>query len=108
MDLTRYQLEASRTAIFPDTIALAYCTMGLAGEAGEIANKVKKVYRDDGGKVTPEKRRELGDEIGDCLWYLSQLAEMLDLDLGYLAGENLAKLADRAARGVLGGSGDKR
>ena len=91
-----------KTAIFPEDQGLAYTTLGLAGEAGEIANKVKKVIRD--GRSTDG----ISDELGDVLWYLAAVANELGADLGDIANNNLKKLADRQARNVLGGSGDNR
>ena len=111
MNFTEYQNETAATAIYPcgTTIeALSYVTMGLCGEAGEIANKVKKILRDDGGAITQGKKRELADELSDCMWYMSQLASELGFSLEELAESNIAKLRDRAARGVIKGSGDNR
>lgn len=82
--------------------------MGLVGEAGEIANKVKKIMRDEGGHVSMDKKSQLADEAGDVFWYLSQLASELGFNLEAIAKRNAAKLSDRAARGVLQGSGDNR
>ena len=100
--MNTYQAKAKETAIFPPETALAYLTLGLVGEAGEIANKAKKVIRD--GRSTDG----LADELGDVLWYVAVLADHLGKDLGDLADENLAKLASRKERGALGGSGDNR
>ncbi len=97
-----YQLKAKETAIFPKDKALEYLCLGLVGEAGEIANKAKKVIRDN------KKDHDLGGEIGDVLWYCAMLADHLKLDLGAIMQSNLDKLSDRKKRGVLGGSGDKR
>lgn len=107
-----YQLETSSTAMYPEAgtgsqLALAYVGLGL-GETGEVQGKLKKIIRDDGGVVNDEKRRELGKEIGDVLWYLARLADELDYNLGDLAQENLDKLASRKKRGVIQGSGDNR
>lgn len=99
---SQYQSKANETAIFPKEVALSYVTLGLVGEAGEIANKVKKVIRD--GRSTDG----IADELGDVLWYLAVLAETLGEDLGQIADKNLQKLASRKERGVLGGSGDNR
>ena len=82
--------------------------LGLAGEAGEVAEHVKKVLRDDGGEVGPERRAAMSKELGDVLWYVAQLASELDLDLDEIARENLDKLFSRQRRGVLSGSGDDR
>ena len=104
-----YQEKACETAIFPKNKAMEYLTLGLTGEAGEIANKVKKFIRD--GAAQDEylaKRIEIGYEIGDVLWYCAVLAEELDMNLGHIMENNLQKLADRKKRGTLSGSGDNR
>lgn len=110
LTLNGYQEQASATAIYPGRgggIGLAYVGLGL-GEAGEVQGKIKKVLRDDGGTLTPEARTAIAKEAGDLLWYLAMLADELDLTLSAIAEANLAKLADRAGRGVLTGSGDER
>ena len=104
-----YQSRACETAIFPKHRATEYLTLGLTGEAGEIANKVKKFIRD--GAVKDEylaKRIEIGYEIGDVLWYCAVLAEELEMNLGHIMEKNLEKLADRHKRGKISGSGDHR
>lgn len=83
-------------------------TLGLVGEAGEIANKVKKIIRDNGGVVTPEQASQIATEVGDVLWYVAALSRELGVDLGEVAQANIQKLTDRQARGVIGGSGDNR
>ena len=111
MNFTDYQQATARTAIYPSNSpieALSYVTMGLVGEAGEIANKVKKILRDNDGVVTDGYRRAIGGEIGDVMWYLSQLATELDYELEWLAENNLNKLRLRAENGTLQGSGDNR
>ena len=107
-DFTAYQRAARETAIYPKHLAVIYPTLGLAGEVGEVAEKVKKIYRDDGGEITKEKRAALVKELGDVLWYLATLAGDLGIDLGDVAEENLKKLRDRAERKKLQGSGDSR
>ena len=97
-----YQEEAKKTAIFPANKALEYLSLGLVGEAGEVANKVKKIIRDK--KIDGD----LSGEIGDVLWYCAMLADYLDVNLGKIMENNLDKLRSRKERGVLGGSGDKR
>jgi NTP pyrophosphatase (non-canonical NTP hydrolase) len=82
--------------------------LGLCGESGEVADKVKKVIRDQGGSFSPEVIEGLKLELGDVLWYVAQLASELGLDLDHVAQANLDKLASRAARNVLSGSGDLR
>ncbi len=104
-----YQEKACKTAIFPESQAMEYLTLGLTGEAGEIANKVKKFIRD--GATKDEylaKRIEIGYEIGDVLWYCAVLAEELEMNLGHIMENNLEKLADRHKRGKISGSGDNR
>ena len=104
-----YQIAAGDTAIFPKEKALEYLTLGLTGEAGEIANKVKKFIRDGASKEEYlAKRIEIGYEIGDVMWYCAVLAEELDMNLGHIMEKNLEKLADRKKRGKISGSGDNR
>jgi NTP pyrophosphatase (non-canonical NTP hydrolase) len=87
---------------------LAYPALGLAGEAGEVAEHAKKAIRDDAGVVTEERRLAMAKELGDVLWYVSQLASELGLELDQIAHANLEKLLSRQRRGVLSGSGDER
>ena len=109
MDLNAYQQGARRTARYPDVGANPiYPTLGLCGEAGEVADKVKKVIRDRGGSFSPEVIEALKLELGDVLWYVAQLSTELGLDLAEVATANLEKLASRAARNVISGDGDQR
>ena len=109
MDFNNYQKSAKKTAIYPNIGKnFLYPTLGLVGEAGEIANKVKKIFRDDKGKVTKEKRDELFAEMGDVLWYMAQLSTELNLKLSDIAKHNLKKLSQRQKENRLHGSGDKR
>lgn len=109
MEFREYQKKSRETALYPDKDGnFVYPTLGLVGEAGEVAEKVKKILRDDGGVVSGEKREEIKKELGDVLWYLSQLATEFDLSLDNIAEENLIKLFSRKERGKLGGSGDDR
>jgi NTP pyrophosphatase (non-canonical NTP hydrolase) len=109
MELSEYQSLSRRTATYPRAGEdLTYPALGLCGEAGEVAEKVKKTLRDDGGVLTDERREALSRELGDVLWYLSQLATEAGLDLEEIAAENLDKLFSRQERGVLRGSGDDR
>lgn len=109
MNLTDYQNQAIKTAIYPHSQAIIYPTLGLTGEAGEVAEKVKKMIRD--GYLDPYA---LHKEIGDVLWYLAALCNDLseefglDLSLSKAAENNLAKLADRAKRNAIQGNGDNR
>jgi NTP pyrophosphatase (non-canonical NTP hydrolase) len=109
MDFQDYQQRSRETAFYPGAGSnVLYPTLGLCGEAGEVADKVKKVLRDRGGQITDDVRDDLQLELGDVLWYVAQLATELGLDLEQIAASNLAKLASRAARNVIGGSGDRR
>lgn len=108
MKFNDYQSQTEKTAIYPIEIGLAYVTMGLAGEAGEIANKVKKIYRDKDGNLDAETAMTLADELGDVLWYVSQLATELGVNLEDVAQNNIEKLTSRQKRGTLTGEGDNR
>ena len=109
MDFKDYQKKSRKTAVYPQAGRnFIYPALGLAGEAGEVANKIKKILRDDRGKVTVLKKEELKDELGDVLWYVTQLATELGLSLEYIAKHNNKKLAKRQKRSKLQGSGDKR
>jgi len=109
MDLNYYQTAALQTAIYPNMGAnFAYPALGLVGEAGEVADKLKKVIRDNDGVLTDTVRDAVSKELGDTLWYISVLAYEMDYDLETIAANNLAKLASRQERGVLTGSGDNR
>lgn len=109
MTFDEYQKRAKETARYPKVgRGFVYPTIGLIGEVGEMANKVKKVFRDDGGVMEPPRREEISKELGDILWYLSQTATELDLSLDDIARTNLEKLASRFSRGAIGGSGDDR
>ncbi|MDQ3607637.1 MAG: nucleoside triphosphate pyrophosphohydrolase family protein [Actinomycetota bacterium] len=109
MDLTHYQERSRVTAVYPDAGAnLLYPTLGLCGEAGEVAEKVKKMIRDDGGVLSDARRGALAAELGDVLWYVAQLATEAGLDLDSIAWGNLDKLRSREERGALRGSGDER
>jgi NTP pyrophosphatase (non-canonical NTP hydrolase) len=108
MELSEYQRLSRRTAEYPREAWLTYPALGLAGEAGEVAEHAKKAIRDDAGQVTDERRGAIAKELGDVLWYVSQLATELGLELEEIAETNLEKLLSRQRRGVLSGSGDER
>jgi NTP pyrophosphatase (non-canonical NTP hydrolase) len=108
VELSEYQRESRRTAEYPREAWLAYPALGLAGEAGEVAEHAKKAIRDDAGKVSDERRAAMSKELGDVLWYVAQLASELGIELEDIAAQNLEKLFSRQARGVLSGSGDDR
>jgi NTP pyrophosphatase (non-canonical NTP hydrolase) len=95
MDLSEYQRQSRRTAEYPREAWLAYPALGLAGEAGEVAEHAKKAIRDDAGKISDERKAAMSKELGDVLWYVAQLATELELDLDDIAGQNLEKLLSR-------------
>lgn len=106
MEFNEYQKQALSTAIYPE--GFSYPALGLAGETGEVCEKIKKIIRDKQGVITFPDRQEIMKELGDVLWYLSALANEFDLTLDNIAEQNLIKLSDRRNRGVLGGSGNDR
>lgn len=112
MFLDDYQTKAMSTAVYKQTVPtdlhLPYAILGLAGEAGELANKEKKILRDDNGDVTPEARRLLMKELGGVLWYCAAVAYEIGLSLSEVAQYNINELASRKERGTLQGSGDDR
>lgn len=109
MTLTEYQLQAMETAIYPDIgHGLVYPTLKLCGEAGEFSELVGKMFRDNNGTLTDERRRKLILELGDVLWYVAACAHELDMDLVDVAHLNLSKLAGRKAAGTIQGSGSDR
>lgn len=103
VDFRSYQDMAAETAVYKAEHQVIYPALGLAAEAGEVANKVKKILRD--GNFN---REAIADEVGDCLWYIAALCRDLNVDMKELAKNNLRKLHDRKARGVIQGNGDKR
>lgn len=103
MDMSEYQDVASDTAIYPPEHEIIYPALGLAAEAGEVANKVKKILRDKNFD-----RNGIADELGDCLWYIAALCRDLNIEMSEVAKGNLKKLKDRQDRGTLKGNGDKR
>jgi NTP pyrophosphatase (non-canonical NTP hydrolase) len=109
MLLSDYQRLSRRTATYPGAgDNIVYPTLGLAGEAGEVAEKVKKLLRDDGGVLSDERRAALGAELGDVLGYVAHVATEAGQELEEIAQANLDKLLSRQQRGVLSGSGDSR
>ena len=107
-DLDMYQKVAITTAIYPREQAIIYPTLGLTGEAGEVANKVKKIIRDGSNSKDERLVSEIKSEIGDCLWYIAVLASDFDIKLSDIASSNLEKLANRKKNGTIHGSGDNR
>ena len=110
MTFDEYQKRALTTAIFHDhgLNDLMHWVLGVNGEAGEIAEKLKKIIRDQNGELTEVDKKEIVKEIGDVLWYLSALASHFDATLDDIATSNLQKLASRHQRGVIKGKGDNR
>lgn len=108
MEINEYQALALETAIYPEQYKILYPALGLAGEAGEAADKVKKMIRDDNGEVSEERRHAIALEIGDVLWYCATLANDLRYSLEEIARMNYEKLKSRKERGKIGGSGDER
>lgn len=109
MNFKDYQKKSKKTAIYPNRGKnYIYPTLGLAGEAGEVAEKIKKVIRDKKLKIDLNTKTEISKELGDILWYVSQLATELELDLNKIASQNIEKLFSRKKRGKLSGSGDNR
>jgi NTP pyrophosphatase (non-canonical NTP hydrolase) len=109
MNFTEYQEKSRKTALYPDKgNNFIYPTLGLSGEAGEVAEKIKKVIRDKGGIIDEETKEAIKKELGDVLWYVSQLATELGLSLDEIAEKNIEKLLSRLERGKLQGSGDDR
>lgn len=103
MDLNEYQTKAGETALYPDDQRIVYPVLGLAGEAGELANKLKKYLRKGKSldELGPDERVALIDELGDALWYIASIAFDLGYSLGYVADFNLLKLRARMERGEI-------
>ncbi|MDT8307173.1 MAG: nucleoside triphosphate pyrophosphohydrolase family protein [Anaerolineae bacterium] len=108
-NLDEYQRQSRKTwSLISTDHPIVYPTLGLANEAGEVAGKVKKIFRDRGGEIAAEDREALKQELGDVLWYLAQICTELDLSLSEVASANLTKLFSRLDRGTLYGDGDNR
>ncbi len=110
MNFNEYQDKASETAQFERTglPAIIYVTLGLAGETGELVEKIKKAFRNDGGAISDGAKEDIKREMGDVLWYLSQSARALDIDFDDVATANLTKLKDRQERDTIKSEGDYR
>lgn len=110
MDFGTYQESAKKTAVYPGRGQgnWTYAALGLAGETGEICEKLKKVLRDDGGRISDERLAAVRKELGDVLWYVATLCTELGLDMDGVATENLRKLSARKAADRLHGEGDER
>jgi NTP pyrophosphatase (non-canonical NTP hydrolase) len=107
MTLDEYQGRAIKEAFY-EKDDITYNALGITGEAGEIADHVKKMLRDDGGELTEERREILKKELGDVMWYVANMARRLDFKLSEIAQANIDKIIDRKSRGVQHGSGDNR
>ncbi len=108
-DFATYQRESRKTwSLIHTDHAIVYPTLGLVNEAGELAGKVKKIFRDKQGQISEEERQALKGELGDVLWYLTQICTELDLTLEEVAEANIEKLFSRLERGKIGGDGDNR
>lgn len=108
-----YQEQATRTAVYPNVgTNMVYPALGVAEEAGEVAGKVKKFWRNLGvmnpNQLNTEQKLTVMKEMGDVLWYMAALATELKVDLSLIASQNIEKLLDRQARGVIKGEGDNR
>jgi len=109
MELNDFQKECRKTALYPEVgDNVIYPTLGLVGEAGEVADKVKKILRDKKGIFDKDSKEEIKFELGDVLWYISQLSSELGYELEEIANSNLQKLSSRKLRGKIKGSGDDR
>jgi len=107
-DFGEFQLVAHSTAQYPREFGVYYTALGLAGEAGELCNKVKKIMRDKGGVIDDATRADLASEAGDCCWYIAEFCTAIGVPLEFVVRGNVQKLADRKARNVIKGSGDNR
>jgi NTP pyrophosphatase (non-canonical NTP hydrolase) len=103
-----YQMFAMETAKLSGSMKINYPTMGLCGESGEVAEKVKKVYRDNKGIFTHDKAEEIAKELGDVLWNLAVLSHEMGFKLSDVAQMNVDKLNSRIERNTLHGNGDNR
>mgnify|MGYP002681394220 CR=1 FL=1 len=108
MTFEEYSKQAIGTAVYPATMRVIYPTLGLTGEAGEVAEKVKKLYRDQNGVLNAEVVQNIKLELGDVLWYINAMCRDLGLTLEEVAQANIEKLSSRAQRGQIHGNGDKR
>lgn len=109
MNFNDYQTKSRLTAKYPVIgHRVIYPTLGLVNEAGEVAGKIKKVFRDKEGQISEETREALKAELGDVLWYIAQVATELELSLEEIAEANITKLLDRLERGKIRGDGDNR
>lgn len=109
MNFEEYQKAAKEKAVYP-TLGhpVVFPTLGMLGEAGEVSEKIKKIFRDHDSEITESTREEIKKELGDVLWYMSQIASELDINLQEIAEFNLEKITSRHERGAVWGEGDNR
>ena len=105
---TRKLVKYKKSAVEIKNAGLYYVALGLTGESGEVANKVKKIFRDKDSVVSVEDREDILDEVGDVLYYLARLCDELGGDIQEVINKNVEKLEDRQNRGAISGSGDNR
>ena len=103
-----YQKEAVSTAVYGEGNKIIYPTLGLCGEAGEVAEKIKKVLRDKAGVFDDERKQEIAKELGDVMWYIANIANDLGFNLETICQMNLEKLFSRRDRNKIHGEGDNR
>lgn len=108
MKFNEYQEKAKDTAVYKAEDAYIYLVLGVAGEAGEVAEKVKKIIRDKNSKIEPSDKKEIAKELGDVLWYVAVLADILGFTLEDIANMNIDKLKSRTKRNMIHGDGDNR
>jgi len=108
MDFNGYQFEASNFRVYPDDAKIIYPALGIAGEAGEVANKVKKILRDSSGRMSEEVFLAIVDELEDVGWYIAAMCDDLGISMESVFTANLTKLYGREVAGTIQGSGDKR
>lgn len=108
MTFDEYQKIARSTAVYDNDLGIIYTALGLAGEAGEVVEHIKKMVRDSNRIPTPERRDAIRKELGDVLWYVANMASDLEISLDDVVQTNIAKITDRKTRGVVHGAGDDR
>ena len=109
MTLDEYQVATRETASYPKiTAEYIYPVLGLSGEVGELTNKVSKIFRDDKGELTEERRQSIKGELGDILWFLARTADEFGYKLSEIGESNIERLRDRKKRNMISGSGDNR
>lgn len=108
MTTEEYENIIEKTAVYPHNIGVMYCALGLCGEAGEVAEKIKKIYRDKEGVIGWQEKEAIVKEMGDVLWYITALANELGVSLSHIMDTNYNKLIERRVTNTLHGDGDNR